>query len=200
MALFKIERGLSENLPLKRKNTSDGTIYFTTDDGKIYIDITNEEEAKIGENRICLNADKADRDSLGRDIKDSYSLKNDTIKSMTVNGKIITYIKNDGTSGTIETQDTDTTYDEVTDSSAGLMRSDDKIKLDSINKGAEVNQNTFSNININNTVLYADNKTDTLTFEAEEGLELIPDVENDKVKFSVKAISTDFIDILCASS
>jgi hypothetical protein len=37
MALFKIFRGVKENLP-KRENSKDGYCYFTTDDALLYID------------------------------------------------------------------------------------------------------------------------------------------------------------------
>ena len=38
MAL-KFEKGLSESLFTNRPNTEEGAIYFTTDTGKLYIDI-----------------------------------------------------------------------------------------------------------------------------------------------------------------
>lgn len=52
MALFKIHKGLANNLPT---TYNEGYCYLTTDDGKFYIDTTN---AKAG--RIALNAKKAD--------------------------------------------------------------------------------------------------------------------------------------------
>lgn len=67
MALFKIEKGLKEKLSVNRPNAIEGYCYFTTNDGKFYIDIAGPEEngsplpAKIGTNRICLNAEKADK-------------------------------------------------------------------------------------------------------------------------------------------
>lgn len=66
MALFKIEKGLKEKLSVNRPNAIEGYCYFTTDDGKFYIDIAGPEEngsplpAKIGTNRICLNAARSD--------------------------------------------------------------------------------------------------------------------------------------------
>lgn len=39
MALLKFEKGLEQDLFDKRPNTEDGAIYFTTDTGKLYIDI-----------------------------------------------------------------------------------------------------------------------------------------------------------------
>lgn len=87
-------------------------------------------------------------------------------------------------------------------SGKGLSTNDyttnDKDKLSSIATGAEVNQNTFSNITIGNTTIFADAKTDTLTFEAGSNVVLTPDVDNDKITIDVDAISNDFIDIICA--
>ena len=39
MALFKIEKGLAANLTKNRPNAVEGYCYFTSDDGKFYIDI-----------------------------------------------------------------------------------------------------------------------------------------------------------------
>ena len=58
MALFKIEKGLASNLISKRPNTVEGYCYFTTDDGKFYIDV---ETGNNLSNRICLNAYAADK-------------------------------------------------------------------------------------------------------------------------------------------
>lgn len=64
MALFKTFKGLSENLMTNRPKAIEGYAYFTTDDGKFYIDIagtpTSNTTAVIGTNRIPLNANKAD--------------------------------------------------------------------------------------------------------------------------------------------
>lgn len=67
MALFKIKKGLSENLP---STYVEGYCYFTTDDGKFYIDTTNTETG-----RIVLNAEQADRlgsATLGSTTKPIY--------------------------------------------------------------------------------------------------------------------------------
>ena len=63
-----------------------------------------------------------------------------SIKSLSVNGKTITYTKNNGTTGTIITQDTNTTYGNATTSTSGLMSSADKTKLD----GIATNANNYS--------------------------------------------------------
>lgn len=64
MALFKISKGLSENLPT---TYNEGYAYFTTDDGKFYIDTNNSVDGRIG-----LNAFKADTDRLGNIIDETY--------------------------------------------------------------------------------------------------------------------------------
>jgi hypothetical protein len=63
-------------------------------------------------------------------VKETY------IKNLSISGKNITYTKTDGTTGTITTQDTNTTYSAATISAAGLMSASDKTKLDGIATGA----------------------------------------------------------------
>lgn len=61
MALFKISRGLSGNLPT---TYNDGYCYFTTNDGKFYIDTSS-----VAAGRLPLNAYKADIFSSNRTIE-----------------------------------------------------------------------------------------------------------------------------------
>lgn len=67
---------------------------------------------------------KAAQDSVGQQINTTY------IKGLSVSGKVITYTKGDGSTGTITTQDT--TYSVATTSANGLMASSDKTKLNEI--------------------------------------------------------------------
>lgn len=53
------------------------------------------------------SATKATQDSTGQQINSTY------IKSLSVNGRTITYTKGDGSTGTITTQDTNTTYSKL---------------------------------------------------------------------------------------
>lgn len=67
MALFKIHKGLKANLPT---TYNAGYCYFTTDDGKFYIDTTN-----TAAGRIILNAGQADKlgsATLGSTTKPVY--------------------------------------------------------------------------------------------------------------------------------
>ena len=66
MALFKISKGTSSSLGISGNSTyyaKEGFAYFTTDDGKMYIDIAGNGTSTIatmGTNRIALNAARAD--------------------------------------------------------------------------------------------------------------------------------------------
>lgn len=64
MALFKISRGIAANLP---KTYHEGYCYFTVDDGKFYIDTTDDASG-----RIVLNAASADTDRLNNIIDETY--------------------------------------------------------------------------------------------------------------------------------
>lgn len=74
----------------------------------------------------ATSATKATQDSAGQQINTTY------IKGLSVSGTTVTYTKGDGSTGTITTQDTNTTYSNATTSAAGLMSSSDKSKLNGI--------------------------------------------------------------------
>ena len=78
MALFKTFKGLSDNLMTGKPNAVEGYAYFTTDDGKFYIDISTANTAVIGTNRIPLSADFADR------IPYAVNNQNSTIYNKTI--------------------------------------------------------------------------------------------------------------------
>ena len=71
-------------------------------------------------------ANNAVKDSAGQQINTTY------IKGLSVSGRTITYTKGDGTTGTITTQDTNTTYPVATQSANGLMSAADKKKVDNM--------------------------------------------------------------------
>lgn len=48
----------------------------------------------------------------------------------------------------------------------GLMSASDKVKLDGIEAGAQVNQNSFSNVSVGNVNISADTASDTLKMVA----------------------------------
>ncbi|UQD52298.1 hypothetical protein C0971_09960 [Bacillus methanolicus] len=77
----------------------------------------------------------------------------------------------------------------ATPTTAGFMSSSDKAKLDGIQSGAEVNQNTFSNIKVGSTTISADSKTDTLELVSGANISLTPDATNDKVTIDVTGVA-----------
>lgn len=58
------------------------------------------------------------------------------IRGLSVSGRTVTYTRGDGTTGSITTQDTNTTYGTASQGANGLMSAADKSKLDGIASGA----------------------------------------------------------------
>lgn len=81
---------------------------------------------------------------------------------------------------------TDTTYNSATTSAAGLMSKEDKIKLNGIATGAEVNQNAFSNVKVDNITVVADSKTDTLNLSAGDNVTIEANAETDTITIKAK--------------
>ena len=73
------------------------------------------------------------------------------IRGLSVSGRTVTYTRGDGTTGSITTQDTNTTYGTASQSTNGLMSAADKKKLDGIANGA--NNFTYSLPTASATVL-----------------------------------------------
>ena len=100
MALFKIEKGLATNLLSNRPNAVEGYCYFTTDDGKFYIDTKT--GSLTGSNptgtRVALNADYSSKLLFGEITQSSSStLKVSTVNNLSslVHGTIVV-LKNNG--------------------------------------------------------------------------------------------------------
>lgn len=74
----------------------------------------------------------------------------------------------------------------ATTTAAGLMSAEDKVKLNGIASGAEVNQNAFSNVVVAGTTLAADSKTDTLTITAGSNVTLTPTAASDSFVIAAK--------------
>lgn len=75
----------------------------------------------------------------GQAVASAISGKADTantIKSVTISGTTVTITYGDGSTKTLTTQDTNTTYSNATTSTAGLMSASDKQKLNNIAAGA----------------------------------------------------------------
>ena len=93
-------------------------------------------------------------------------------------------------------------YGEATSSQAGLMSISDKVKLNGIAEGAEVNQNAFTSITDGEVTIAADAKQDVLNFTAGEGISIVLDAVNDSITIgsTIEAISTTRIDEICGTT
>lgn len=77
------------------------------------------------------------------------------------------------------------THSAATTSSNGMMSNTDKVKLDGIAAGAQVNQNSFSGVLVGGTTVQADAAADTLELVAGSNIALAPDATNDRITISV---------------
>lgn len=76
-------------------------------------------------------AKKATADKNGKDITTTYSTLANTIKSLSIDGKTITYTKGDSTTGTLTTQDTVYTLPSATSSVLGGVKIGSNISVSS---------------------------------------------------------------------
>lgn len=155
------------------------TNYIKVGDGKTTWNSLSYISSPSADNKLDANgtAQKAISDSLGNNISKTY------IKSLSASGSTITYTKGDNKTGTIQLENT--TYKDATVSSSGLMSAADKNKLDKVQAGAEVNQNTFSNIKVGSQIISADNKQDTFELVAGSNISLTPNATSDKITISL---------------
>ena len=79
-------------------------------------------------------------------------------------------------------------HNNASTSSDGFMSSADKVKLDGVATGAEVNQNAFGNVAVGSTTLQADNKQDTLYINAGSNISIAADAANDKLTIALSGI------------
>lgn len=82
------------------------------------------------------------------------------------------------------------THATATTSQAGFLSAADKQKLDTIQAGAEVNQNAYSSVKVGTTTIPATSKTDTLELVAGSNVTLVPDATARKVTISATGGST----------
>ena len=75
MTMFKIKRGLESQLPSEILN---GTMYFCTDTGNIFIDMGNQ--------RKQISGERALKDSEGNNIVDTYAKKGEATTTVTDDG------------------------------------------------------------------------------------------------------------------
>jgi outer membrane protein assembly factor BamE (lipoprotein component of BamABCDE complex) len=82
------------------------------------------------------------------------------------------------------------THPNATTTAAGFLSASDKVKLDGIQAGAEVNQNAFSNVKVGSTIIAATTKTDTVELVAGSNVTLTPDATNKRVTIAASGGSS----------
>ncbi|MFW5438116.1 phage tail protein [Paenibacillus apiarius] len=78
------------------------------------------------------------------------------------------------------------TTDEATQTVKGLMAAADKVKLDGVQAGAEVNQNAFSTVN----TIEAASKTDKVMFTGGTGITVTTDLQKKEIKITATGDAT----------
>lgn len=79
---------------------------------------------------------------------------------------------------------TDTTYNNATQSTAGLMSSTDKTKLDNIPANAAANQNAISNVKVGLQTISASTPTDTIEFVPGANISIVPNLVNKTIEIA----------------
>lgn len=147
-------------------NYADGELYYKSSDNTIKSigqkygeDIETLKSGKLDVNGTAL---KATSDASGNNIVNTY------IKGLSVNGKVITYTKGNGDTGTITTQDT--TYGAATSSTLGLVKTGSNIT----NTSGTI---SLTKANVTNALGYTPPTTDT-TYSAFVGASASADGSN----------------------
>lgn len=116
-------------------------------------------KAEVGLSNVDNTADSAKSVKYATSAGSAGSATNDSksqaitgyIRGLSVSRRTVTYTRGDGTTGSITTQDTNTTYGTASQGANGLMSAADKKKLDGIASGA--NNFTYSLPTASATVL-----------------------------------------------
>ena len=109
--LAGIASGATKNSPSSTTPKANGTAAVGTETTYARGDHVHPLQTSVAN---ATNATKATQDSAGQQINTTY------IKGLSVNGRVITYTKGNGTTGTITTQDTNTTYSAMKGATASV--------------------------------------------------------------------------------
>ena len=162
-------------------NYADGELYYKSSDNTIKSigqqygeDIEALKSGKLDANGTAL---KATSDASGNNIVNTY------IKGLSVNGKVITYTKGNGDTGTITTQDT--TYGAATSSTLGLV----KVGSNITNSSGTI---SLTKANVTSALGYTPPTTDT-TYSAFVGASASADGSTGLVPTPVKGKQGSFL-------
>lgn len=196
MTMFKVKRGVEAQLPTALSN---GTMYFCTDTGNIYIDIGGARKQISAEYAKGL---KTDSTTIEFSSIQAALNKLGNIESG-ANKTVVDSALNSSSTNPVQNKVIKTALDNKVDvvSGKGLSTNDytndERSKLAGIAAGAEVNQNAFAGINVlakdGSSVgsMTADQESDILTFQAGDNVTLGVNEANDKVIISAKDTTYD---------
>ena len=153
---------------------SSGTISLTKDNVTAALGYTpptadtNTTYAAMSADELTTGTATTSRTMTAKVVSDYVKAKtDDKITGLSVNGKIITYTKGDGTTGTITTQDTNTTYSAATSSALGLVKTGANITnssgMISLTKDNVVSALGYTPPTTDTNTTYAAMSTDELT-------------------------------------
>lgn len=136
---------------------------------------TNGTNSTITINNVAnaANATKATKDSSDQQINTTY------IKGATASGNILTLTKGDNNTINV-------TLPLASSTTNGEMSSTDKSKLEGIADGAQVNQNSFSNIKVGTSTIASGSATDTFELAQGSNVTISADAATKKVTIAAK--------------
>lgn len=136
---------------------------------------TNGTNSTITINNVAnaTNATKATKDSSDQQINTTY------IKGATASGNTLTLTKGDNNTVNV-------TLPLASSTTNGEMSSADKAKLEGIADGAQVNQNSFSNIKVGKSTIASGSTTDTFELAQGSNVTISADAATKKVTIAAK--------------
>ena len=143
-------------------------------------------DATTSDSGFMSSTDKANLDKLHKTIYGDKQQENgglvglvgDTKVEEQIKAAVANFVTTDGTKGL----------------SANDYTDDDKEIVDSVEKGAEVNQNAFSEVVVGTTKISAGNETDSITLTAGANITLTPDADNKTVTIIAKDTEYELAD------
>ena len=213
MAMFRVLRGLENNLPTA---IVDGSLYFCTNTNNLYLDCgstrykiaakyadflryVGDEGTTVEIDPKTILTDSNYVTKIGTASAEKAGLMSTTDKSkldgvaqgatkVIVDASLDAASENPVQNKAIKAAlDLKAGLDTATATTNGLMSAADKAQLDSlVATGGEVNQNAFSKITIDGTEIAATAKTDNISIVAGENVTLTPNVDGKQITISAK--------------
>lgn len=155
----KLSNATLRGMPVEIRLTDDFILqwkYLDEDEWRDLLDLSEINYEALG-NLPQINGVELLGNKTAADL--GLSTQSQGVTTITRNGLTFTVTRPDGTSFTVDQMDT--TYDEASSSSAGLMSASDKSKLDGVESGSQAN--IIESIKVNSVAQIVDNKAVNIT-------------------------------------